>query len=143
MPPTKIQAEPPSKAGPTPNTEKQPEPPEQEAGMAHAALVQRAVADALPPPNGTPPAARAGDLLTEPPTGPGAPRAGTHEQGDAAVGGECPCQSPVGHRPRGADVIGHIHARAGAVWNATVDPAPGSSARPPTPPSPRPLSLRA
>jgi RNA binding exosome subunit len=73
MPPTKIQAEPPNTAGPTPHTEQQPETAEKEAGMAQAVLVQRAVADALPPPNGTPPAVRAGDLLAAPLTGPGGP----------------------------------------------------------------------
>lgn len=70
---TKIQAEPQGKAGPTPKTDKLPEPPEKKAGVIQAALVQRAAAGALPPPNGKPTAARAGDMLAEPPTGPGAP----------------------------------------------------------------------
>lgn len=69
---TKTKAEPQNKVGPAPTTEKQPEPPEKKTGLMQAVLVQRA-GGALPPPNGKPAAARAGALLSEPPTGPGAP----------------------------------------------------------------------
>jgi hypothetical protein len=63
MPPTKTQVEPQTKAAPATATAKQPAQPEKHAGPVRPGLVQRASARALPPPDGQPSAARAGDML--------------------------------------------------------------------------------
>lgn len=60
---TKTQAEARDKAAPGPIIQKQPETPEKQSGPFLAA---RTTASALPPPNGTPPPARAADLMTAP-----------------------------------------------------------------------------
>ncbi|HEX5838897.1 MAG TPA: hypothetical protein VFY26_13770, partial [Anaerolineales bacterium] len=71
MAPTKLQAEPQTKAAPATTIDNQPALPEKRNGPVRPGMLQRA-AGALPPPNGTPPAARAGGMMSDK-AGPGAP----------------------------------------------------------------------
>ena len=65
MSPTKTQVEPQTKAAPATATAKQPALPEKQGGPARLGLVQRAAASALPPPDGQPSAARAGEMIAD------------------------------------------------------------------------------